>query len=193
VSAYAHAVNALVSGLSALPGVAQPLAAARARTRFLNHDDIPFHALIEPAQDAVRDAAGRPQVVATRRGVGVVRVAEASVVLHRPSVHPTGAKTAGGNKQKRTEPDPPLPLRLVVTRVVDATGAVGREASRMRRALVRLSGRLMKHRVESTAPALLEGLGRLLAIDELMQTEDLDAILDLARRLLPRLFPDRSG
>jgi hypothetical protein len=217
----------------------------------------------------VLDAAGRPEVVTTRSGTGVVRVAEASVVLHRPAVHHTGEKTAGGNKKKRTEPGPPLPLRLVVTRVVDATGAalaqwwllsnvpaadadtatIGRwyawrwaiesyhkllksagmnaeswqqesggaflrrlcvasqacltvwhlqraegiQASRLRVALVRLSGRLMKHRVESTAPALLEGLERLLAIDDLMQTEDLGEILGLARRLLPRLFPDRSG
>jgi hypothetical protein len=432
VSEHAHAVNALVSGLSALPGAAQPLAAARAMTRFLNHDDIPFHALIEPAQDAIRsvvaaspsrcvlvvhdwcmfnfrrhsskgdryrrshdtdlgyelgsalvvdaadgrplgamefrlrtaegmlttrpggaalppghvdeiaevmgaadgwalgrqpvhvidreadsvghyrrwhaaghrfviradreravlhedracklaevvtglsgrfddirDAAGQPELVTTRDGTGVVRVAEAAVVLHRPAVHHTGEKTVGGNKKQRTEPGPPLPLRLVVTRVVDAAGAVraewwllsnvpaadadtatigrwyawrwriedyhkllksggmnaeswqqqsggaflrrlcvasqacltvwhllraeGAEASRLRVALVRLSGRLMKHRVESTAPALLEGLGRLLAIDDLMQTEDLGELLGLARRLLPRLVPDRSG
>ena len=37
--------------------------------------------------------------------------------------------------------------------------------------LVRLSGRQMKHRVESTAPALLAGLERLLAIDDLMRVE----------------------
>jgi hypothetical protein len=51
----------------------------------------------------------------------------------------------------------------------------------------------MKHRVESTAPALLEGPGRLLARDDLMQAQDLGEIPGLARRLLPRLFPDRSG
>ena len=66
-------------------------------------------------------------------------------------------------------------------------------AARLRAVLVRLSGRQMKHGVESTAPALLAGLERLLAIDDLMQVEDLDEILDLARRQLPRLFPDRSG
>lgn len=61
MSEHAHAVNALVSGISALPGTARPLAAARAMTRFLNHDDIPFRALIEPAQDAIRaELAGRP-------------------------------------------------------------------------------------------------------------------------------------
>ena len=51
----------------------------------------------------------------------------------------------------------------------------------------------MKHRVESTAPALLAGLERLLAIDDLMQVENIDEILELARREIPRLFPDRSG
>ena len=39
-----------------MPGAAQPFAATRAMTRFLNHPDIPFHALLEPAQDAVRTA-----------------------------------------------------------------------------------------------------------------------------------------
>lgn len=432
VSEHAHAVNATVTGLSALPGTAQPLAAARGMTRLLNHDDVPFHALAEPAQDAVRDALaarpgrfalvvhdwcmfnfnrhaskhdryrrshdgdlgyelgtalvvdaddgrplgpmefrlrtaegmlatriggaslppghvdeidqamvaadgwglprtpvhvidreadsvghyrrwhaaghrfliradrkrrvlhedrergldevaarlsgtfvdvrdaeGRPEVVAIRAGVGRVRVAEAAVVLHRPARHHTGEKTAGGNKKQAEVPGPPLPLRLVVTRVVDAIGTVLAEwllwtnvaaqdapaatigrwyamrwriesyhkllksagmnaeawqqesgpaflrrlcvasqacltvwhlqrdeseaAARLRATLVRLSGRLMKHRVESTAPALLAGLERLLAIDDLMRTEDLGEILDLARRLLPRLFPDRSG
>ena len=56
VKEHSHAINAAVSGLSALPGTAQPFAAVRAMTRFLNHADIPFHALIEPAQDAVRTA-----------------------------------------------------------------------------------------------------------------------------------------
>jgi hypothetical protein len=64
---------------------------------------------------------------------------------------------------------------------------------KLREIPVRLSGRQMKHRVESTAPALLAGLERLLAIDDLMQAEDLQEVLDLARRQLPRLFPDRSG
>lgn len=51
----------------------------------------------------------------------------------------------------------------------------------------------MKHRVESTAPALLAGLERLLAIDDLMQVDDLQEVLDLARHQLPRLLPDRSS
>jgi hypothetical protein len=432
VSEHAHAVNAAVTGLSALPGTAQPFAAARGMTRLLNNEDVSFHALIEPAQDAVRDALagrpgrfalvvhdwcmfnfnrhsskrdryrrshdgdlgyelgtalvvdaadgrplgpmefrlrtaegmcttriggadlppghvdevdeamaaanrwglartpihvidreadsvghyrrwhaaghrflvrsdnerlvlhegrerklgevaaglagtfvdvrdaeGRPEVVTIRGGTGRVRVAEAAVVLHRPARHNTGEKTAGGNKKQVEVPGPPLPLRLVVTQVVgemgtvlaewwlltnvaaeDATAAtIGRwyamrwgiesyhkllksagmnaerwqqetglaflrrlcvasmacltvwhlqrdeseAAAKLRATLVRLSGRQMKHRVESTAPALLAGLERLLAIDDLMQVEDLGEVLDLARRILPRLFPDRSG
>jgi hypothetical protein len=432
VSEHSHAVNAVVTGLSALPGTARPFAATRAMSRFLNHEDIPFHALIEPAQDAVRsapagrpsrfvlivhdwcmfnfhaheskrdryvrshdtdlgyelgtalvvaaadgrplgpmefrlrtaagmlstrvggaalppghvdeldevmaaargwglgrepihvvdreadsvghyrrwqaashrfvvradrervvlhegrecklgevvagladsftdvlDATGRPEVVTIRAGTGRVRVAEAAVVLHRAARHHTGEKTAGGHKKQVEVPGPPLPLRLVVTRVVDESGAVLAEwwlltnvaggeadaatigrwyswrwaiesyhkllksagmnaeswqqetgaaflrrlcvasmacltvwhlqrdeseaAAKLRAVLVRLSGRQMKHRVESTAPALLAGLERLLAIDDLMQVEDLEEVLALARRQLPRLFPDRSG
>jgi len=432
VSEHAHAVNAVVTGLSALPGTAQPFAATRAMSRFLNHEDVAFHALIEPAQDAVRsalaerpgrfalvvhdwcmfnfnshpskrdryvrshdtdlgyelgtalvvdagagrplgptefrlraasgmlstrqggaslppghvdeiddvmaaadgwrlgrtpihvidreadsvghyrrwhaagrrfvvradrervvlnqdrecklgevvagltgsftdvlDLEGRPETVTIRAGTGRVRVAFAAVVLHRPARRNTGEKTAGGNKKQVEVPGPPLPLRMVVTRVVDEAGGVLAEwwlltnvadedadaatigrwyawrwriesyhkllksagmnaeawrqetghaflrrlcvasmacltvwhlqrdrspaAAKLRVVLVRLSGRQMKHRVESTAPALLAGLERLLAIDDLMQVENLDEILALARRQLPRLFPDRSG
>jgi Transposase DDE domain len=432
VSEHAHAVSAAVTGLSALPGAAQPFAAARAMTRFLNHDDILFHALIEPAQDAVRselarrtgrfvlivhdwcmfnfhrhtskrdryirshdtdsgyelgtalavdaedgrplgpmefrlrtatgmlstrvggaslppghvdelddvmataagwrlgrtsvhvidreadsvghyrrwhaaghrflvradrerlvlhqgrecalgevigdlassfaalrDVQGRPETVTIRAGTGTVHVAETEVVLHRPARRYTGERTARGSKKQVEIPGPPLPLRLVVTRVIDEAGVVLAEwwlltnltaeevdaatigrwysrrwavesyhkllkssgmnaeawqqesgeaflrrlcvasmacltvwhlqrdeslaAARLRTVLVRLSGRQMKPKVESTAPALLAGLERLLAIDDLMQVEDLDEILDLARRQLPRLFPDRSG
>jgi hypothetical protein len=432
VGEHSHAVNAAVNGLSALAGTAKPFAATRAMSRFLNHENVPFHALIEPAQDAVRaalaegtgqfalvihdwcmfnfnthtgkrdryirshdtdlgyelgtalvvdaadgrplgpmefrlrtaqamlctridgaslppghvdeldevmagalgwglgrvpihiidreadsvghyrrwhaaghrfvvradcqrvvlhegrecklgevaaglagsfidvlDAKGRPQVVTIQAGTGRVRVAEAAVVLHRPARHYTGEKTAGGNKKQIEVPGPPLPLRMVVTQVVDAAGTVLAEwwlltnvaaadvdaatigrwyawrwaiesyhkliksagmnaeawqqetgaaflrrlcvasmacltvwhlqrdeseaAAKLREILVRLSGRQMKHRVESTAPALLAGLERLLAIDDLMQAEDLEEVLDLARRQLPRLFPDRSG
>ena len=432
MSAHSHAVNAVVTGLSALPGTSRPFAATRAMSRFLNHEDIPFHALVEPAQDAVRsalvecpgrfvlvvhdwcmfnfnkheskrdryvrshdtdlgyelgtalvvdavggrplgpmefrlrtaegmlstrsggislppghvdeiddvmaatrgwglgrapihvidreadsvghyrrwhaaghrfvvradrrrvvlhegrecklsaavadlagsftdvlDAEGRPEVVTIRPGTGRVRVAETAVVLHRPARHNTGVKTAGGHKKQIEIPGPPLPLRMVVTRVVDEAATILAEwwlltnvadedadaatigrwyarrwtiesyhkllksagmnaeawqqetgaaflrrlcvasmacltvwhlqrdespaAARLRVILVRLSGRQMKHRVESTAPALLAGLERLLAIDDLMQVEDLEEVLALARRQLPRLFPDRSG
>ena len=53
---HSHVVNAAVSGLSALPGTGQTFSATRAMTRFLNHPAIVFHAVIEPAQDAVRQA-----------------------------------------------------------------------------------------------------------------------------------------
>jgi hypothetical protein len=216
-----------------------------------------------------RDADGRPTVVDLRAGAGRVKAAEAAVVLHRPARRQTGERTAGGNKRQAEVPGPPLPLRLIVTRVVGELGTVlaewrlftnvpaeeadaatiGRwyarrweiesyhkllksagmnaeewrqrggaaflrrlciaslacltvwrlqrdesaEAARLRATLVRLSGRQMKHRVESTAPALLAGLERLLAIDDLMQAEDLAEILALARRVLPTLFPQRPG
>jgi hypothetical protein len=430
VNQHSHAVHAIVSGLSALPGTGQSFAATRAMTRFLNHPDLPFSALIEPAQDAVRqalassaspcalvvhdwcmfgfgthaskkdrirhshdadvgyelgtalvvdagngrplgpmelrlrtaggmlatrigptamppghadelldamaaargwnlgrqlvhvidreadsvghyrawhrrghafvvradddrwvqwqgrertladvvaelggefrdatDARGAPTVVTIRAGTGRVQVAETTVVLHRPAKTATGTRTAGGHKQRRLVPGPPIALRLVATRVVDGSGRVltawcllsnveaatadaatvgrwyawrwrietfhkllksaglnaehwqqetgaaflrrlcvgvmaclsvwhlqredGEVARRLRKVLVRLSGRQMKHRVESTAPALLAGLEKLLAIDDLMQTENLDDILALARQVLPQLF--RSG
>ena len=66
-------------------------------------------------------------------------------------------------------------------------------AARLRTVLVSLSGRQMKHKVESTASALLAGLERLLAIEDLMQAEDLEEILDLARRQLQRRLLNRSG
>ena len=58
----------------------------------------------------------------------------------------------------------------------------GEAAQRLRKILVRLSGRQMKVGVEATAPALLAGLEKLLAIDDLLQTEDLPEILALARQ-----------
>ena len=64
-------------------------------------------------------------------------------------------------------------------------------AGELRRILVRLSGRQMKHRVESTAPALLAGLEKLLALDDLQTQYDLREVLTLARRVLPTLF--RTG
>jgi Transposase DDE domain len=431
VKEHSHTVNAVVSGLSALPGTAQPFAATRGMTRFLNHQDIPFHAVIEPAQDAARaglatstspfalmihdwsmfafcthtskkdrlqrshqkdlgyelgtallvDAAdgrplgpmelrlrtgtgllstrvsqtamppghvdeladvmdesrrwqlcktlihvidreadsvghyrlwaakghrflvradddrlvlcngtecslqevvrglslkfedvlnadGEPETITIATGTGRIRVAETEVVLHRPAKKTISSeKTTGGHKKKIDVPGQPLTLRLVVTRVVNEVGKViaewclltnvpaaeasaamvGRwyawrwrieeyhkllkssgmnaeewqqetgaaflrrlcvaamacvtvwhlkrdaseEAKRLRRFLVRMSGRQMKHRVESTTPALLAGLEKLLAIDDFMQSEDLDEVLALARKVLPSLF--RSG
>jgi hypothetical protein len=61
-------------------------------------------------------------------------------------------------------------------------------AGELRVVLVRLSGRQMKHRVESTPPALLAGLEKLLALDDSQEQYDLHAVLDLARRVLPKLF-----
>ena len=428
VKQHSHAVNAAVSGLSTLPGTGLPFAVTQAMTRFLNHNDIPFHALLEPAQDAVRDALaastcpfalvvhdwcmfafnthtgkrdryqrshdtdlgyelgtalaidaadgrplgplelrlrtaagmlstragdttmpaghvdelldvmntlrssqraktlvhvvdreadsvrhyrlwqarghrflvraddqrrlrwqdqehkladvvaalalefqdvrdanGGPTIVTIRAGIGRVRVAETEVVLHRPARQTiAGERTAGGSKKQIDVPGPPIRLRLIVTRVVDAVGKVlaewclltnltadeanastiGRwyawrwqietyhkllksagmnaeewqqetgaaflrrlcvasmacltvwhlrrdesaEAARLRSVLVRLSGRQMKYGVKSTAPALLAGLEKLLAIDDLMRDEDLQEILALARRVLPKLF-----
>ena len=208
---------------------------------------------------------GKPEVVAIKGGTGRLFVAQTMVVLHRPAMTKIpGKRTAKGNKIKITVPGPSLPLRLVVTRVLDDDGkvlgewclltnvmenqadaaTVGRwyawrwrvetyhkllktagqnaeewqqetgeaflarlciasmacltvwhlqrdtteEASQLRKLLVRLSGRQMKHKVESTAPALLAGLEKLLAIDDLLKNEDLDEILSLARRVLPTLF-----
>ena len=62
------------------------------------------------------------------------------------------------------------------------------EAKRLRAILIRLSGRQMKYGVESTAPALLAGLEKLLAIDDILEDEDLNEILALARKVLPKLF-----
>jgi len=65
------------------------------------------------------------------------------------------------------------------------------DATKLKAVLVRLSGRQMKHRVADTAPALLAGLEKLLAIVDLLETHNLADILALARRVLPTLF--RTG
>ena len=215
----------------------------------------------------VLNAKGEPEVISIQAGTGGIRIAATEVVLHRPAKKNTGEKTAGGYKRQVDVPGPPIPLRLIVTRVVNEVGKVitewclltnvdkslvdaatlGRwyawrwrietfhkllksagmnaeswqqetgsaflrrlcvvvmacvtvwhlqreeseEAVRLRKLLVRLSGRQMGYGVESTAPALLAGLEKLLAIDDVLQTEDLHEILALARRVLPTLF--RSG
>jgi hypothetical protein len=54
--------------------------------------------------------------------------------------------------------------------------------------LIRSSGRQMKRGVADTAPALLAGLEKLLAVLDLLETHDLDEILVLARHCLPKLF-----
>ena len=215
----------------------------------------------------VLNAKGEPEVIAIQAGTGRICVAQTEVVLHRPAKKNTGEKTAGGHKRKVDVPGPPIALRLIVTRVVNAVGKViaewcllsnvdkclvdaatlGRwyawrwrietfhkllksagmnaeswqqesgaaflrrlcvvvmacvtvwhlqrdaseEAAKLRKLLVRLSGRQMACGVGSTAPSLLAGLEKLLAIDDVLQTEDLHEILALARRVLPMLF--RSG
>jgi hypothetical protein len=65
------------------------------------------------------------------------------------------------------------------------------DAVRLKGVLVRLSGRQMKRGVSETAPSLLAGLEKLLAVADLVVTHDLAEILALARRVLPTLF--RSG
>lgn len=211
--------------------------------------------------EPVREADGSARVVTVGRQAGVLKVAQTEVVLHRPAKRRTGD---GGRVEV---PGPPIPLRLVVTRVVSEVGVVlaewllftnvpaevadagvvgtwyawrwrietyhkllksagmnaeqwaqetgerflrrvcvasmacltvwqlqreeGPEATRLRAILVRLSGRAMKHRVESTPPALLAGLEKLLAVEDLLQDEELAEVLALARQLLPNLFHRR--
>jgi hypothetical protein len=62
------------------------------------------------------------------------------------------------------------------------------EATRLKAILIRLSGRQMKYKVKDTAPALLAGLEKLLAVVDLLENHNLEEILGLARRLLPTLF-----
>jgi hypothetical protein len=62
------------------------------------------------------------------------------------------------------------------------------QAAEVRRVLIRLSGRQMKHKVESTPPALLLGLEKLLAALDLLEHYDLDELRRLARSTLPNLF-----
>lgn len=62
------------------------------------------------------------------------------------------------------------------------------EAVCLKSFLIRLSGRQMKHRVKDTAPALLAGLEKLLAVVNLLESQQLETILNLARRVLPNLF-----
>jgi hypothetical protein len=68
----------------------------------------------------VTDERGHPRVVATQKGSGRIQVVETDVVLDRP------AKTRVGDKQVKV-PGPPLPLRLVLSRVVDEVGVVRAE------------------------------------------------------------------
>ena len=208
------------------------------------------------AWQAVADAETQPVAVAVKGVEGALWVCEAAVVLDRPA-----KKRVAG--RRIDVPGEPLPLRLVITWVLGAEGAVlaewflftnagvefdaatvgqwyawrwgvesyfkllksagmnaegweqhtgaavakrlviastaclsvwclqqepGDEAAEVRRVLVRLSGRQMKYQVESTAPALLAGLEKLLAALDLIANYDIDAIRALAKRVLPNLF-----
>lgn len=205
----------------------------------------------------IPEPSGRPLRAATRAGDGRVQVVETAVVLDRPA-------KATVNGKKVEVPGPPLPLRLILTRVVGGTGVVlaewllftnapavfdaaevarwychrwrietyhkllktagqnaeqwqqetgdaffnrlivatmscltvwhlrqddSADATRLKAVLIRLSGRQMKWKAADTAPALLAGLEKLLALVNLMATDDLADILALARRVLPTLFP----
>lgn len=228
-------------------------------SQLIQHQTLPFQ--------EVTDVSGRPLVVATPKGTGRVQVWETAVVLTRPAKTTVpGERTAGGNKKKIEVPGPPLPLRLVVSRVVDELGViraewclytnvdrkfdaatVGRwyadrwkiesyhkllktagmnaeeweqesgeafakrlvvasmacltvwhlrqdvseDALRLRSVLVRLSGRQMKRGTRDTAPALLAGLEKLLAMHDFLTQYQVEETLDLARKVLPQLF--RSG
>lgn len=61
-------------------------------------------------------------------------------------------------------------------------------AAALRGVLVRLSGRQMKWGVESTAPALLAGLEKLLAVLDLLEHYDPQELRRLVRSALPSLF-----
>jgi hypothetical protein len=64
VQEHEHVLNAAASGLSALPGTAQPFACTQALWRFLANDAVTLPALIEPVRDTARAllAASRVQV-----------------------------------------------------------------------------------------------------------------------------------
>jgi hypothetical protein len=61
-------------------------------------------------------------------------------------------------------------------------------AGELRRVLIRLSGRQMKYKVESTAPALLAGLEKMLAMLDLLEHHDIAELRRLVRDKLPFLF-----
>ena len=83
--------------------------------------------------------------------------------------------------------------RLVIASMACLTvwalqGDKSSEAAEVRRVLVRLSGRQMKWGVESTAPALLSGLEKLLAVLDVIHDYDLAELRRLIHRNLPHLF-----
>jgi hypothetical protein len=103
-------------------------------------------------------------------------------------------KTAGMNAEEwQQESGPAFAKRLVIASMACLTvwhlqQDTSDEADKLKQILIRLSGRQMKHRVKHTAPALLAGLEKLLAVIDLLETYDLQEVLTLARSRLPRLF-----
>ena len=103
-------------------------------------------------------------------------------------------KTAGMNaEQWQQESGAAFANRLIVASMACLTvwhlqQDTSAEAAQLKGILIRLSGRQMKRGVTDTAPALLAGLEKLLAVADLLETHTLDDILNLARPLLPNFF-----
>jgi len=103
-------------------------------------------------------------------------------------------KSAGQQvEQWEQESGEAIARRLVIAGMACVTAwALRRDprppAVELRRVLIRLSGRQMRHACESTAPALLVGLEKLLAVLDLLEHYDPDRLRQLARSSLPVLF-----
>jgi len=103
-------------------------------------------------------------------------------------------KTAGMNAEEwQQESGSAFAKRLVIASMACLTvwhlqQDASEPAKKLKAILVRLSGRQMKRGVTDTAPALLAGLEKLLAVLDLLESHDLAEVLDLARRCLPTLF-----
>ena len=103
-------------------------------------------------------------------------------------------KTAGMNAEEwQQECGEAFAKRLVIASMACLTvwhlqEDASAEAERLKGILQRLSGRQKKHKKAPTAPALLAGLEKLLAVLDLLETESLEDILNLVRRCLPRLL-----
>jgi hypothetical protein len=103
-------------------------------------------------------------------------------------------KSAGQQvEQWEQESGEAIAKRLVIASMACLTvwalqGDTSSQAAEVRRVLVRLSGRQMKWGVESTAPSLLSGLEKLLAVLDLMNDYDVVELRRLVQRNLPHLF-----
>ena len=134
VSEHSHAVNAAVSGLSALPGTATPFAATQAMSRFLNNPDIPFPALLEPAQDAVRNGLA-------------TSVSPVTLVVHDWSMFAFPTHTGKRDRYQRSH-DTDLGYELGTALIVDA--ADGRPLGPME-LRVRTADGMLSTRIGDTA------------------------------------------